>query len=704
MQPDIYENDSDNIKNVNNPIIVEEGLYDQVDPLALEIKDEDLIKIVDKRIEDSKKFWNGDKINLKARREKMEKALFGRQISDKERNKELKDYETRYSNNALYEIEATIKPVAMSHLPDLIVSPGNDTPESQKSAEDISKAVNDDIKKRQNRTVLGMAFKHLPVYLIGIIKVRWNPELNDYEFYCVHPENIVLDKTATSTNVDDMDIVPELLTMTVQQALMRFPSKRKELFDELKKGGLTTGDNDFNWKDLASEIKIWEVWFTWYINKNDKTDIKTDQPAGEQKDSWERVEGVLWKYEKLILKKTKNPNYDYEGQEQYFTYDDPSNANTKRAVTPQEMVMPMLTGQLPPNVQQETTYFNYFDMPKKPYFFMGYDQWGKTAIDETSRIEQNMYSQENLNSMGKQVIETLKQRVKHIWSTDSSLTAEDVQNLDMENPKLDALVDGNVNDVHSAISPERPDAAQFNALNAAKSDMFALAGATSLTGQIQTDVATTNQIAREQNFTRVDDLVEDTINAASEWMARWAMQFIKLRYTEEKMRKLFGKSGQFTFLNLKRDKIEDGMEVLMKASGTDKLKAQRNAMDMAKLGPPYVNPIDFFKDMDISDPEGRAERGMMLMTDPSGYVTKYILGLDTTQQIGDTLNGPGTTPASGQLASAQPLPVPTSGGAGLPPSPSPVGMTTPAQNPTPMDTSNISTTQPTFPTGSVRGG
>lgn len=688
MQPDDL-NEASDIDAVHNPINPEEGMGELQDPLSLDIPDDELVKIIEHEIDADKKFWNQE-YNLTERRKKTEIALFGRQVAEKEKKEELKKYEARYSDNAIYEIEATLKPVAMSHLPDLIVAPGTENEESKKSAEDVSKAVNDDIKKRDNRKVLGLGFKHLPVYFTAVIKARWNPELGDhgdYEFFNVHPDRIVISRSAKSNNVDQMNRVAELLPVTVQDLLMRFPKKKDELFDKLKSFKRIQGDKDFTWKDLATELDIWEVHFTWYkkAKEVDPEGMSIEEPGNK----WEKIEGVLWKYEDIIFDKMRTPNFDYEGEERWFKYDDPSDENSKLEISAEEMMISAMTGQMPPNMSIDQIYHNYFKAPHKPYFFFGYDQWGKVAIDETSRIEQNLTNQDNLNTQGKQIIDTLKARAKHIWSTDSGLAAEDVQNMDMDNPKLDALVDGNVNETHKVIEPERPDAAQFNALQMNKDNMFALAGAQSLTGDIKSDVATTNQIAREQNFTRADDLVEDTINAASEWMAQWAMQFIKLRYTEEHFRRLLGSKGSFTFLKLNRDQIEDGMEVMIKSSGTDKLKAQRNAMDAAKLGPPFVNPIDFFKDMEYSDPEGRAERGMVFAIDPNTYMVKYVMGLNDANAMGAALNG--TPPVAGQPAPASPM-----GG-------QPAAPQTPPMAPSAQDTSAVPTMPPIAPQGSPRG-
>ena len=76
-------------------------------------------------------------------------------------------------------------------------------------------------------------------------------------------------------------------------------------------------------------------------------------------------------------------------------------------------------------------------------------------------------------------------------------------------------------------------------------------------------------------------------------MARAALQLIKLRYTEEHFVRDLGDDGKTTFQKIHRDMIEDGMEVNITASGTDKLKAERRAMDMARMK--LIDPHTFYR-------------------------------------------------------------------------------------------------------------
>lgn len=660
------------------------------DPLAMDIDDVELEKIVTDRINTSKKFFE-EKYNLTERRQKNERYLFGRQVAEKEKKGEIKDYETRSADNALYEIEASLKPLAMSKLPDIIVTPGGEDPDREESAKNLSIVVDDMNKKRKQREILGLGFKHLPSYFTAVLKARWDSEVGttgDYIFDIIHPEYVVVDHTATSKNPEDMSFIAQCVPKTVKELVMMFPKKEKQLYDLLQKNGIMVGSIP-DWKDMATEVKMWEVWFDWYKKKGSsetKTKTEMDQSIFEPGITWEKISGVLWKYDTLILDKMLDPNFDHEGEEKLFSYANPGDETTKTEVQPQQMIMSALTGQTPPNLTKERIYHNYFQKPRKPYYFFGYDQWGKVAYDETSRIEQNIRNQENLDDQNKTILDQLKTRVKHIWSKDSGMGAKDVQRLDMDNPKMDALVEGNPNNVHAEVRPERPDSAQFNALNDTRSRMYAISGSTAVRGQLQSDTATSNQIAREADFTRTDDLVEDTINAACEWMAEWQMQFIKLRYTQEHMREILGTKGQVTYVRIRRDDISDGMEVMIKSSSTDKLKAQRNAMDTAKLGPPYSNALDFFTDMGMSDPEGRTERGYMAALDPQGYVAKYVMHMDIPQQV-NTLNA-------------------ASGVSGQPPPPQP-GAPAPQVNaapqaPTPGNTSQIAATPAPMPQASPR--
>ncbi len=634
----------------------EEAVSSQkLDPLQLDIDDDELIRIVDDHTEDYKTYYT-EKYDLFNRREKNEIFVFGRQVMQKEKEKTMKDYESRFMDNVLYEIEGTIKPLAMSRIPDLMALPGNDNEQSVLMSQEIGKALDSQGKEYETRFTLGLASKHFPVYFLSCIKTWWDPELDDMRFEVVHPDLIEVDHHCNTKNADDMDFVSQICPMTVQQIILKFPKAKEEFYLQLKKDGLLPGDNP-SWSLLATQINIREVWFTYYKRHED--------------DEVETIDAVLWKYKDVILLKMKNPNFDYEGESRFFAYDEAGNKATRRGLNDQELAQILMTGQPPDHVKQEQVYHNYFRKPRKPFYFMGYDQWGKQPMDETSRIEQNLQNQKSLDRRGKQIEETLDSRGHHIMSK-QAVTPAELEELDFDEPNVDLSVEGRPSEVYSYIPPERPTKEEFEELGNTRERMYAVAHSNAVRGEISQTTATNTQIGRESDFTAADDLVEDTINPAAQWMAEWRMQFIKLRYTQDHFFWLMGIAGKMVYQKLNRNMIEDGMLVKIKASGTDKLRAQNNSLEMAKLE--LTDPYTFYVDMGLSDPEGRTERIILAKMDPTAYLHKVVQGLDTSKALAEALANaemptqpvfpsqsptPGAPPAPGQPPAAPQQPTPT---------------------------------------------
>ena len=129
-------------------------------------------------------------------------------------------------------------------------------------------------------------------------------------------------------------------------------------------------------------------------------------------------------------------------------------------------------------------------------------------------------------------------------------------------------------------------------------------------------------------------------------MADWAMQFMKLFYTEEHLEKLIGKNGQIVFQKLNRDLIEDGVEVEVSASSVDKLRRKSEAFQLVSMA--MIDPVTFFRDIEASDPEGRAKALMLFQTQPQMYFQQYIEGRSVEQMAQELpqmpLEGPPLSP------------------------------------------------------------
>ena len=268
---------------------------------------------------------------------------------------------------------------------------------------------------------------------------------------------------------------------------------------------------------------------------------------------------------------------------------------------------------------------------------MGYEQYGEMPLDEISRLEENRDLQDNYDTRTFQINKMLDEaRGKHVFSGLSGLKKETVEQMDLNNPDEDIYVEGKLGEVHAYISKEQPSSAMFADLARTEERIrqkYHVAGAVS--GELTSDVATTTQIQRESSFTSADDISDLMINEVATKMAEAFLHMMKLRYTEDHFKALVGNEGEMAHMRLTQDIIEDGMEVSIKTSGTDKLKRERMAKEEAQMG--LIDPVSYFKDTGREDAEHRAEMAFLWNTAPELYYKQVIQKQDISQIAGGVI-------------------------------------------------------------------
>jgi hypothetical protein len=570
----------------------------------------------------SQKYWNSDAHKIKTRQERNFRYYLGDQLDDKF----WREDECRYVDNILFEALSIKKPIALSRLPDLIVAPGNESKESQDVSEAVTRIINNDIKKRENRQMLGVAYKHRPIFLMGVVKAIWNPERDTWQFLFRNPMRIVVDHTCPTNNVQDMRFISEQVRSTLKEMIMRFPEKEDEI---LKVAGVTDRNKEAK---MASDVNYWETWFKWY-KKGKSGKYKT-------------VYGVAWDFTdqgSVLMKKVKNPYWDYEGETKLVSYK-PDQAG--KDVSPEDAMRALFEQmgmQMPVEMGDKQVFHNHFETPQFPYYILSYEQMGFGAYDATTDFEQSILQQDNVNKRGKQITQIADEsRGKHLFSTLSGIKKKDIEEANLNDPNIALVVDGELSGAHSFIQKDQPTPALFQDQQQNTDRIYQKMGTNSTTrGSVETDTATVAQIARESDYGRIDDEVEDTINAACEWQADWAMHFIKLFVSKEKMIRMLGKDGGFTFEKINRDYIEDGMEVHVSASSTDKARRKNEAIEMARMQ--MIDPLTFFERMEQPNP-GEMTRRLALWSDPatrSQYVAEYgIAAGGPVEQAAALMGGP----------------------------------------------------------------
>lgn len=560
------------------------------------------------------------KKKISERRKDNEKYLFGRQLDDKD----FKKYENKYIDNVIKEGEDTLRTLVLSRLPDIIVNPGPESQVSREVSDLIDEAVNKTLHSDELKQILTLAYRRHSIDLTAVIKYFWNPQkgkMGDIDWEVIPAKYIKIDTSATRNNERYMKLVIHEVEKCLYDWIILFPDKEEQLKDFARQNKWNEAQDE---DGISFDLKVQEIWFDW---KEKKEDFNPEDPE------FESLSGVLWKAgkgEESILDKRRNPNWDWEGEQKYTMNGTP---------IPDEMLPQIaLLGMQVPGIETTTTYRNYFGKPRKPFIFMGYEQYGEMAFDETSRIEENKVLQDNYDKRGMQITKMIDDaRGKHVFSTMSGLKKETIEEMDLNDFDEDIVVDGDLREVHAFIAKEQPSNAMFGDLARTKErvkEKLHIAGAAG--GDITSDTATTNQIQRESSFTMADDYSDLAINKVAMEMAEALLHMMKLRYTPEHFQVLIGTQGKEIQERLTGDVVEDGMEVTIKASGTDKLKRERQAKEEAQLG--LIDPLNYLNDTGRKDAEARAEMLYWFQTNPDMYIKKYVHKQDLSQ-VADQVTG-----------------------------------------------------------------
>ena len=591
--------------------------------LELDIPDSDLIRVLDMKQRESEDFFD-NKLDLDKRRKKNNDYWRGKQIDYGMFHK----WQVPYVDNVIYRDVETIIPIAISKVPDIIVSPASEDPEKIKRAKALQKVLDFTVKQRHVRQVLRKATRHSLLDFIFVIKARWDKIKQTFVFEAVQPNKLILDHTATRTDFgmssEAFDYIGEWIEEPLKVVISKFPNKKQEILDRTS-GGI----KQENARQLANKIRYQEIWFTWH--GEDGTPI----------------EGLLWRYKDLILDKMRNPYWDYEGQERAIAIDP-------------------ITG----NLIKKAVQFNHFEQPKKPYIIMNYQYTGVSGpIDDTTPVEQALPLQDVVNKRGRQITELAdKANPKKIIPADF-ISKEDAVDI-TDDPGETIVGEGSVRDGFTHVPGIPPNPVLFQDLvsNRLEIDNMIGAHATTRGERVPEESGIARQITREGDFGRIDDMVLSLIEPATDEMANWMVHFIKVFGTEEHFTQVLGEAGQSEFVEFDRDSIDDGLNITVKASTVDKTERRSTATQLASAG--SIDPLSLFEDLDAKNPIERAKRLTAFNADPSGATYMQLI-------LGDQEGAQALQGAAVQQAAAK------GGGGEITPAPETAGITAPPTEVTP---------------------
>ena len=562
------------IPSTNSTSQLTEGAEQHEEALTLGLTDAAILKIIGKRIEDGKTFYNQE-LQLDSVREENEKRWMNKNLEVGEKSA-LYKFQTPYRDNRIFLSIETLAPNLTAKTPEPVITAGTDSDMARQMAEDYGKVLLEKARSLNVKGALQMAIRHLLIgYRIGWVKPEWDFNAGtltadgkltgDVKVSAKRPHKIVID--AEATDLYDIPLIAENMRSSIQELLIKFPDKEKEIL-------ALVGADKKTKKALGTYIDYWEVWFS-YFEKGIKK------------------EGIAWKANQTILGSGKNP---------YYIYDDPKRNN-------------------------------YFSRPMKPYVPFTYLRIGRWVYDDTSLTEQAGTLQDVLEKRGRQIVENADAANSTKVFNTTMVAAKDIQRYNGD-PSQSIAAKG---DVRMAFKREAPAALPSYVLADkfdARNEIDNIFGVHAPLRGEKTDAPTLGQevMSQRSDLGRMGPLV-DVLETGAVRVYEWMTQLYKVFGDESHFIPSTGENGQTSYIEFNKDKIGDGLLIKIEQGSSmpnDKIQDRSEAIELAKLGG-RIDPLTFFQKLHVSNPIEAARRLVYFLWTPDRYM-QDVLGEGDGQQ------------------------------------------------------------------------
>lgn len=369
--------------------------------------------------------------------------------------------------------------------------------------------------------------RHWFLFRLGVFKYRWDEELGFITENTL-PKKIGFDKRATSK--DDCEYFWQELEDTAEKIIAKFPKAKKEILQIAGKEG------------MKSKMKYLEFW------------------GGNG-------EWVCWKLKEIILDKIKNPNWDYENEEN-----------------------------------------NIFKKPQFPFILMNVFSIGDETgmYDETSLIEQSIPIQDGINQLEQQIID-LNEGQKRVWvASGEAMSEKKAQDLVDKTGDLMVYLDrkapaGSVAQVQSG----KPDASLFDNLSHLRNEVDNVIGIHSTTRgeRAQQETLGGRKLLMGSDMGRLDLIVRNVETVIEEWFNAY-LHMVKVYSVEGDVLR----STTNEQIELKPEDIPNEIQIMVKKGSTlpiDDRTKMDNAIQLAGAG--MIDPKTLFEEMGYPNTDQRVQ-------------------------------------------------------------------------------------------------
>ena len=518
------------------------------------IDDKEMIKGLNNRIEDSVGYWNDVQgYNLKYARNQSERMVIGKQIDISK----LYRYQIPYVDNEVHVAVDTIISYITAQTPRPEVYPAQATDQAKILARDVEKAMIAYCDMYDIGTVFEQALYGVLVKRLGVIKLYYDPDLDEIVTRSINPDWIIVDKNAKAG--ENPAFICEIHKDTLENLVLTFPKKKSQIFDLMK---IKRGTPN----QLTEEVVWREVHATVY-------------------DRGTKQEVIFCYIKDLMLGKYKDPNWLYSGND----------GSTKNFIpTPMKNYIPLNYLNSGIHWIDETTpieqaYSMQDVLNKRGRQIMenadtanGFLAVSSEAIDMDDA--ENLVGDPNqkivIKTSGRPIAEFIMQVPPHMLP---NFVVEDKQDLRTT--------------LHSLMGTP----AQLAGTNQDDDNSDTLGES----------IMIKNQASGRQD--RLARAVERTAKVYFNMLA----QLMKVHYTSKHWFVYNGGDGDFDHVVLTRHLIDEGMQITVRAGTTlpfDKARQESVAMNLAKMG--MISPLDLYKDLHMDNPQQRYDNWYKWKTQP----------------------------------------------------------------------------------------
>lgn len=529
------------------------------------------------------------------------------------------------ANRIFPNMEAVINSV-IANPPALNMIPGRTGAESQALARKMEAFFRKKYRDLNVKEALRMGLRNLYFGRLIVIKVFWNPKINDFDLRPIDPRKVRFGKYARRE--EDSEFAIEEIEDNICSVLERFPKASQQI---LKKHSFQTPEDAYiNNKD----VKYMEAWIGDY---------------------------VIFKMDEIILDVIRNPYFDWDGiliteKEEQALNADPKDGgligeprrdlmarikidqdNRKLALQPSAQVetnapqgYPTLDAngepQIPPNeghsepISYKAYNFNYFNQPRKPYVYSTILNNENQPIGRTDFITMAETLQESIDKR-KQDIGQNCELVNGIIKVDAEvMDKESAQQLAYE-AKGVIWGKGVAAGVTRETGATLPEMVYNDMLDSRNEIDNIMAASSAFRGEREGQETKAGRLALiQQSFLRLNELVQ-CVDFVSGEVFSWFFQLAKTRYTERHYAKWIGKDEALEILDIIQDDFENGSEIQVIPGKTlpedAEFRFERAQKDVAAG---ILSPVDYMEEAGYTNPKDLARNAVLYKQNPAAAV------------------------------------------------------------------------------------